>query len=223
MKKILYVGILLTFFLYACGQKDVSKMSAIDFQKKLEKLQNINYSVEKERSELFGLIREYNETRPDPTKFDIASFDTLIGAPEKELLRQMFAEEKDISHNGMLKTIIEKNNNLAELQERIAALQRKLPAPYTVTSGDTHFKVALDYLTKEHDLTASEAFHVAWKTSLVDELLPGNLIWLAYNDGLLVSYVTQGTAPIPPMTVHVLAKQKLIDAAKGAQVNKQSS
>jgi hypothetical protein len=52
---------------------------------------------------------------------------------------------------------------------------------------------------------------IAWKTALVDNIMPGNKVWMVYADGILATYVSQGTAKVAPMTVQVIAKKRLLE------------
>lgn len=209
--------VFIAIFIIACSRNQGSVQSIEDLQKRVSKINDLNTQLEGKRSELFGQIREFNATLPDSEQFDITSMDTLLGAPEKQLLRSMFDQEKDISYSALLKTIVAKNEEVIDLQEQINDLREQLQKPYTVQPGDTHYDVVLDYLISQHGLTEKEALKVAWKTSLIDEILPGYQIWLMYKDGVVGSFVTQGTANVAPMTYHVLAKQKLIERAAVAE------
>jgi len=205
--------IVLAGLFISCNNNGGSIKNIENLQHRVAKLNELNQNIEHKRSEVYSLIREYNAARPDSARFDISSFDTLMGAPEKELLKAMFNEEKDISYSGLLKAIVQKNNEIVDLKTAINELRNQLPEPYLVKSGDTHYDIVLNYLMSKHTLSKSEALKVAWRTSLIDELLPNNEVWLMYRNGVVGSFVTQGTAPISPMTVHVLAKKKLLEQA----------
>lgn len=201
--------------LFVSCSNDASSVKSIDdLQQRVAKLNKLNENLEGKRQQMFAFIREYNTTQPDSAQIDITALDTLMGAPEKELLKSMFNEEKDISYTGLLKDIVAKNEEIVGLNDEIARIREHLPVPYCVKPGDTHYNIVLNYLMNEYGLTQGDALKVAWRTALIDEILPNNEIWLMYRDGVVGSFVTQGTATISPMTVHVLAKQRLIDKIK---------
>ena len=217
-KKSMFLLVLIAVF--ACNQND--KINSIDdLQKRVAKLNEKSNEMEAKRTDVYKLIREFNATQPDSAQFDITSFDTVMGAPERDLLRVMFREEKDITYSGLVKTIVEKNNEIAELKEQVADLHERLPEPYVVKRGDTHYEVVLNYLETKHGLSKNEALKVAWRTMLVDELLPGNEVWLMYNDGIVGSFVTQGSAYAAPMSVHVRAQKKLAEQLAGLKTASQ--
>ncbi|MCB0284360.1 MAG: hypothetical protein KDF60_17385 [Calditrichaeota bacterium] len=209
------------FLLFSCNKDIQSPATLEEFQARVDELNGMNKDLDSQRSDLYKLIREFNKSRTDNEQFDITSMDTLMGAPERDLLKAMFAEEKDISYNGLLHNIVEKNNeigqlqnNIGDLKKEIAEIESQLPKPYVVAKGNTHYEIVVDYLVKQHQLSVKDAHNVAWKTALIDDLLPGNKIWLSYKDGIVGSYVTQGDAYMSPMKVMRMANKRRIEKAK---------
>lgn len=211
------IVLLVLAFLLGCQRGEKPVQSIDDLQARIAKINKMNDELETRRSELNSLIREYNATHPDSARFDVASFDTMASPEEQQILREMFKNEKDISYHGLLKTIYEKNQEIGQLQAQINDLRATLPKPYVVQPGDTHYEVVLNYLTQEQHLPLKDALKVAWRTSLIDEILPGNEIWLMYKDNIVGSFVTQGTAKRSPMAVHVAARQRLLARAAAAE------
>ena len=214
LKKIMYF-LFAGLFIWACNTEDENApvKSIVELQERVQKLNTMNDELEGKRTQLYSLIREFNSTRLDVDQFDIASLDTLMGADEKDLLRAMFKEEKDISYNGLLKNIIEKNNEIASLNDKITALEAKLPKPYEVKKGDTHYALVKDFLMSNYGMDRKQVRDIAWKTAMVDNLVPGNKVWMVYADSILATYVTQGTAKVAPMTIQVLAKKRMLEKA----------
>ena len=168
------------------------------------------------------MVREFNSTRPESEQFDIASIDTVMGAPERDLLKALFKEEKDITYNGLLKNIIEKNDQIRELNEKIstlnekiAQLENRLPKPYTVQNGDTHYEIVRNFLMNQYGMDKKQAREIAWKTAMTDNLLPGNKIWLSYDqeNSVVGCFVTQGDAKIAPMKYEQIAKKRMLAKA----------
>ena len=217
LKSIIPVSIL--FILFSCNKTNQAPQSIADLQARVTELNDMNSNLDQQRNDLFHLIREFNNSRPESEQFDITSMDTLMGAPERTLLKAMFAEERDISYNGLLKTIVEKNDAIGELKKNIDELASQLPRPYLVQKGDTHYEIVVNYLMTAHGLNKKDAGAVANKTALIDDILPGNQVWLMYKDGVVGSYVTQGDARISPMKVIRLAKMRMIEKAKTISLN----
>jgi LysM repeat protein len=214
LKKIM-IFLVAGLFAWACNTEDENApvKSIVELQERVTKINTLNDELEGKRTQLYSLIREFNTTRNESEQFDIASLDTLMGAEEKDLLRAMFKEEKNISYDGLLKNIIEKNNEIASLSEKITGLEAKLPKPYEIKKGDTHYALVKDFLMTNYDMDRKQVREIAWKTAMVDNILPGNKVWMVYADSILATYVTQGTAKVAPMTVQVLAKKQLLEKA----------
>ena len=210
----LIITTVLIISLVGCNKQGGEIKSMADLKQRVDKLSNLSKDVEGRRTELYRLIHQYNSQLPEKEQFDIASVDTTIGEPEKELVRAMFREEKDITYNGLLGTIINKNNEIRELENQISKLVNQLPAPYSVQKGDTHYDIVMNYLINQHGMNKKEAHQVAFKTAMIDDILPGNQVWLMYNNGIVGTYVTQGTAKVNPVTFQRLARKRLIEQSK---------
>jgi len=203
------------FALYGCEISDQGAVQSIaDLEARVGKINVMNAELERQKNDLHTMVRQFNATLPETEQFDITSLDTMMGKEERELLRVMFREEKDISYNGLLTSIIDKNNQIADLKQTIAELEEKLPKPYTVKMGDTHYKIVMQYLMSNQNMTRDEAHKIAWKTALIDDILPGNRIWLMYQDGMVGSFVTQGEAKISPIKVMMMSKKRMIEKAR---------
>jgi hypothetical protein len=209
--KLLLTGLSLVL-LAACSKEGGPIKSLEDLQGRVNQLSSLTREVEGKRSELYGMIRTYNNQLPENKQFNIASLDTSMGASEKELLNSMFKEEKDITYNGLLKTIIEKNDEIRILKEKISDLQNGLPVPYVVKRGDTQYEIVMKYLIRQHGLSRKDAQKVAFSTAMIDDILPGNQIWLMYKDGIVGTYVTQGSARIKPLAFQMMARKRLLNA-----------
>jgi len=205
----------------ACSE-DNSTGPAQNLERLYTEFIELNNEVEQQRIDLFTLIREYNLTHHESEQFDITKFDSLMGTPEKELMRSMFKEEKDISYNGLLSNIIAKNDEIIALNGRIEdlsleieSLEAKLPKAYVVQKGDTHYKVVRDFLMDEHNMGLDQARKIAWRTAMTDNLLPGYKIWLAFDkeQEIIGTYVTKGDARISPMRYEQIAKNNMIQKA----------
>ena len=216
-----FLGLAAFLGLIACSQ-EAPKGSIQNLERLYTDFIDLNDELEQQRSDLYTLIREYNLTHDESEQFDIAKFDTLMGEPERDLLRAMFREEKDISYNGLLSNIIARNNEIIalngrieDLSEEIASLEAKLPKAYLVQRGDTHYQIVRDFLIAEHELDLNQARKIAWRTSMTDNLLPGYKIWLSFDKDqeIIGTYVTKGDAKISPMRYEQIAKNNMIQKA----------
>lgn len=85
------------------------------------------------------------------------------------------------------------------LSQKIDQLEESIGSPYVVQSGDTHAKIAEDYLVNKAGLSREEAKKVLMRTALVWELEKGNYVYNLYYDGVFLTTVTQGTAKRSPL------------------------
>jgi len=91
--------------LIGCSQKTQVETIA-DLESKYTELNTLSGDIDKERYALFTTIREFNANRPESEQFDIASIDTLLGAPEKDLLRAIFIRKINPTKKLRIKAVI---------------------------------------------------------------------------------------------------------------------
>lgn len=128
---------------------------------------------------------------------------------QADLLRNMLANEQDVSLKGLLQSLIDTHDHIGELEQQIEDLKGQLPTPDIVERGDSHLALAADYLVKNHGLDAKEADRLARRSLLTDNLAPGMEVWHFYTDGVYATTVTQGTAKVSPYFLNVRSMQKL--------------
>ena len=209
----LFIG-LFALFLLGCSKDEGPVSSMQELKERVDKINDLNKQADKKRGELFATIREFNKNRPENEQYDIAKIDTMLGESEQELLRTMFKNEQDITYKGLLKNILDKNAEIGDLRGEIADLYKQLPKPYLVKQGDTQYEIVMDFLVKDKGLSIKEAEKVAMQTAMVDDILPGNQVWLLFYEGNVGTYVTQGKAYMSPLRYQVVAKKQLIEKSK---------
>ncbi len=128
---------------------------------------------------------------------------------QASLLRTMLANEQDVSLKGLLQSLLDTQESIADLENEIDELKSQLPTPDTVSRGDSHLGLAADYLTKNHGLDPKEADRLARRSLLTDNLAPGMEVWHFYTDGVYATTVTQGSAKVSPYFLNVRAMRKL--------------
>lgn len=135
MLKQIFVFILVVM-IAGCGKTSGPIKDANDLQKRMEKFHQMDYKVEKMRAELSTLVREYNANQPDSLQFDITSFDTSLTLPERQLLNSMFKENKDISYNGLLKTLVKIRKEMSELQSNVMDVMEQFTNPGSLNPNE---------------------------------------------------------------------------------------
>jgi hypothetical protein len=131
---------------------------------------------------------------------------------QRDVLDQLMQEEKNPSYKNLLGRIIEDRNTIQSLQERVLRLEQQLDDKFAIAKrGDTHFKLANDYLL-EQGVTEEQAKNLLGQIDLNEELVPGFKVWYNYDKehGTFKTYVTQGEAGQTPLAVKRAMKRKLI-------------
>ncbi|MCO4772938.1 MAG: hypothetical protein KDA24_23095, partial [Deltaproteobacteria bacterium] len=128
---------------------------------------------------------------------------------QANLLRTMLSSEQDVSLKGLLQSLLDTRDSIADLENQIDDLKEQLPTPDIVSRGDSHLGLAAEYLSKNHGLDAKEADRLARRSLLTDNLAPGMEVWHFYTDGVYATTVTQGTAKVSPYFLNVRAMRKL--------------
>jgi hypothetical protein len=179
-----------------------------NFQELVMHVDKLNGQISERETRIMDLVRKYNQSHPDAA-FDTTGISAMGLSPEQaQVLSQRVSQEKDISYRGMLQEVINLNGQMDRLNQEMMELRSKLPAPYTVKQGDSHFKVCLEFLT-EKGVPEDEAAKLIEQTSLTTELLPGFEVWNYYNDGVFGSFVTQGAARISPNALARSTKRRI--------------
>ena len=179
------------------------------FEELVERLDATEQEIRAKQEEIQATIKQYNETHPE-SQVDAESLTSMALNPDHEaVLNEMLASEADVSYRGLVQEIVDTRGKVAELQQEMQALRDDLPAPYTVQRGESHLQVALQYLMENHSLSAAEARDAVEQTALVESLNVGNQVWLLYKDGILGTYVTQGTADMSPGRAQRIARARI--------------
>jgi hypothetical protein len=199
---------------WSCSENNGPVSSMEQLKERVDKINDLSKQVDQKRNDLFTTIREFNNGRSQQEQYDIANIDTMLGKPEQEILRTMFKNEQDVSYKGLLKNILARNEEITALNDQISDLQKQLPMPYLVKQGDTHYEIVMDYLMTNKGLPKQQAEKIATQTAMVDDILPGNQVWLLFHEGHIGTYVTQGTAYLSPLRYQLLAKKRLIEKSK---------
>ncbi len=96
------------------------------------------------------------------------------------------------------------------LRNRISGLEAELGLPYLVAPGQTHFQIALDYLTSRIGKSAAEARRILKDTRLHEPLVPGFKVWNYWIEESFLTFVSMGAAQIHPEAARQKAMEKQI-------------
>ncbi|RPH93546.1 hypothetical protein EHM69_10045 [candidate division KSB1 bacterium] len=179
-----------------------------NFQELVLRVDKLNTQISDREGKIMDLVRKYNTSHQDGS-FDTTAISSLgMTAEQAETLAKRVQQEKDVSYRGLLQEVITLNGQMDQLNQELLDVRSKLPAPYTVKQGDSHFKVCLEFLL-EKGVLEEDAVKMIEQTSLTAELLPGFEVWSYYNEGVFGSFVTQGTARLSPNALARSTKRRI--------------
>jgi hypothetical protein len=179
-----------------------------NFQELVMRVDKLNGQIGEREEKIMDMVRKYNGSHPDAV-LDTAGISSMgLSMEQAEVLAKRVQQEKDVSYRGLLQEIITVNRDMETLNQQMMDLRSKLPAPYSVKQGDSHFKVCLEFLV-EKGVPEDDAVKLIEQTSLTTELLPGFEVWNYYNEGVFGSFVTQGTARLSPNALARATKRRI--------------
>jgi len=185
-----------------------------NFQELVMHVDKLNGQIGEREEKIMDMVRKYNTSHPEAV-LDTAGISSMgLSMEQAEVLAKRVQQEKDVSYRGLLQEIITVNRDMESLNQQMMDLRSKLPAPYSVKQGDSHFKVCLEFLV-EKGVPEDDAVKLIEQTSLTTELLPGFEVWNYYvvpeplKEGVFGSFVTQGTARLSPNALARATKRRI--------------
>lgn len=207
-----YAALLGLAVLIGCGPREVGSIE--EFNSLVKSVGKKNEEIAEIQKEVMDAVRQYNENRSADSQLVVPDSLMGFGKEQLKLIQNLVETEKDLTYKGLLDQILDKNEQIEKISAEMTELKAKLPKPYLVAGGDTHYKVARDFLTKEKGLTTEAANKLLDETALIDELIPGFQVWLYFNDGVFGTFVTQGTARISPNRFKYVIRSQQLEKAK---------
>lgn len=211
MKKLfamLVVFLLLATFGCKKESKTVTKQMAT-----AQKIAKIEQDVDAKQQQMNSLLQKYAAEGGQ-------NAGSLMGknlTPEqKKELEDRLKSEKGIGYKDLISDILGKQKQIEDLRVQIQDLEKTLPSAVTVRRGDSHYNIAMNFLTKDKGLDPATAKKLVLRVNLMDELVPGFKVWNFYDNGVYGSFVTQGDASVSPYTVIKRTKHKLVTAKNQA-------
>lgn len=166
-------------------------------------------SLQIRKTELSNLRTLYK----DSTGEEFSQYDALEMTPqEKQDLQAEIGDEENIQLKHLISKIREKNQEILRLQNQIQMAENKLPQPHVVTEGESHFKIAMNFLMDKKGLDEVEALLLVEKSGLWDYLPPGFKVWNSLSGQEFGSFVTQGSASVSPNFLRYLEKKEMEEA-----------
>jgi len=178
--------------------------------------------IDQATDQMMQRIDQFNASRqPGQRTIQFSEvFTDDLNDEQRDILNRMIVEEKDVSYKSLLEKIIADRDLIRNLQEKVVHLEQSLPDKFVLArKGDTHGRLAIDYLVNEAQIEAPKAKTLLAGVDQTDELLPGNKVWFFYDpqQDTFRTYVTQGEAGQTPLAVRRALQRKLISERDAAQ------
>ncbi|NQT80109.1 MAG: hypothetical protein HQ555_06950 [Candidatus Aminicenantes bacterium] len=156
--------------------------------------------------------------------FLIVGFLSLISCSSKEKAEEVAQQDTQIQDlqakvNGLQKDVAAKDAEINQLKSDNEGLKRRIPLSWEVQEGDSHWRIAYDYLTEKRGLSDEDARAVLRDIPLADQILVGFKVG-NYSDGIdYASFLAQGEAALSPGDMQRI-EQTNIEAEKVKLRNK---
>lgn len=212
MIRIAPVLIVSLFLLAACGGR---QLSVEEFQHMAREVEERSSSIAGLQGDMRALLQSYNQTVPVDRRLQF-SLDPEAGIPdgERTVLADRIEEEPDASCRGLLEQMLDIQEEIDESHARLHELTDRLPAPHRVRSGENHYTLCMDYLSKRQGLPQAQADSLVARVALNGDILEGFHVWFYFHDGVFGTFVTQGDAHVSPTVFAKVVKRHLLDEAR---------
>ncbi|HSQ35563.1 MAG TPA: hypothetical protein VLQ89_06190 [Candidatus Binatia bacterium] len=213
----LVIAVLAYFVFKGPGEPQVSpKMKQM--QETVQQIQKLEAGIQEKQNEVFAVLNEYKKkTGQDLPELNIMN----LSAEQKKVLEDKIKNEKDVSIKSLLQDILDKNDDIQDLNARVQELEAMLPKPHVVEKGENHYQIAMNFLLNEKGVDKTRAMELVERTALFEPIIPGFKVWNFFAEDEYGTFITQGTAPISPNQIQRKIKKELVDAKDRAIAEKE--
>ena len=203
------VILVLVFFVFKGKKGPVTSPKMKQMEETVQQIQKLEAGIQEKQNEVFAVLSEYKTK----TGKDLPEINIMNLSPEqKKVLEEKIKNEKDVSIKSLLQDILDKNNDIKNLNAHLQELEAMLPKPHVVEKGENHYQIAMSFLLDEKGVEKTKAMELVEKTALFEPIVPGFKVWNFYADDEYGTFITQGTAPISPSKIQKKVKKELVDA-----------
>src|SRR2546426_10393391 len=195
-------------------------------EKLLVELKPARDEIDSETRDIYGRIQQFNDKMTrlgrKPVSFSQV-FIQGLSAEEQQALDELVRNEKDPSYRGILSQVVEDMKKIRDLQNKVTQLESLLPGDgVEVKAGDTHMKLAMQYLQKDKGVPESRAKELISRLNIMETNLEKGMKVHFYYDpakDFFGTWVAQGAASHSPLAL-VRAKEMRLIQEKDAAVAK---
>ncbi len=184
----------------------------------LAELKGARDGIDIQTRDIYARIQQFNQRMETQGRRPISFSQVFLqglSSEEEQALDQLVKNEKDPSYRGVLSQVVEDMKKIRDLQNKVSQLESKLPGEgVEAKAGDTHLKLAQDWLARTQKMPPTRAKELAERLNLVDgHLEKGNKVFFYYDPAkdFFGTWVAQGDAKRTPLAVVRAKELRLIE------------
>jgi hypothetical protein len=189
----------------------------------LAELKDARDQIDSQTHEIYNRIQQFNQKMAvighHPVSFSKV-FVQGLNAEEQQALDDLVRQEKDPSYRGILGQVIEDMKKIRDLQNKVTQLEGLLPGDgIDVKPGDTHMKLAMQYLQKDKGVPESRAKELVARLNIMETSLEKGMKVHFYYDpakDFFGTWVAQGAASRSPLALIRAKDMRLIEEKEAA-------
>src|SRR6266571_4037870 len=198
----------------------------MNMEKLLVELKDARDQIDGQTHEIHDRIQQFNQRMAlighKPVSFSQVFLQGL-SAEEEQTLDDLVRQEKDFTYRGILGQVVEDMKKIRDLQNKVTQLEGLLPGDgVDVKPGDTHMKLAMQYLEKDKGVPESRAKELISRLNIMETNLEKGMKVHFYYDpakDFFGTWVAQGAASHSPLAL-VRAKEMRLIQEKDAAIAK---
>lgn len=184
----------------------------------MTELQEARDDIDSRTRDIYARLEQYNTRRAAVSGERPVSFSQVflqgLSAEEEAALDKLVREERDPSYRGVLRKVVADMKTIRDLQTRVSELEAKLPDDGIVAKrGDTHLKLARQWLVEKHGLPETRAKELSVRLNLLDQNLRAGFRVHFYYDpakDFFGTWVAQGESSTTPLGIVRARRMNLI-------------
>lgn len=142
---------------------------------------------------IFSIYDDYKKKTNKPLQINPFN----LTDEEMNFIKDKIKNEQDITIKGFINEILKQKKDISKLKERINKLESVLPKPYVAREGQTHYKIAYNFLLNS-GVSEDEIPDLMRNVVILPRLESGFYVWNFLKGDEYITAVTQGIAAISP-------------------------
>lgn len=183
----------------------------------LTELKEARDNIDRNNRDIYDRIQQFNGRMEMLGRKQISFSQVFLqglSADEEAALDKLVKDEKDPTYRGVLGQVVEDMKTIRDQQSKITELEAKLPGDgVDVKPGDTHLKLAKQYLMETHKLPEARAKELVERINIMDTGLEKGMKVHFYYDpakDFFGTWVVQGDAKHAPLAIQRAREMHLI-------------